>query len=364
MASDFVDKLLADGHQVSVLTSRSSYTSGEMPSYDKRINMHFAKSRRNAGRLESWLGFWLQTLILLPILRWHRCIIMTDPPFLIFAGAIAKAIHPRRKLYWWTMDLYPEALIASNIFFFGKSLINKICSWLTNASITKLNGVICLGHTQKHLLMKYENWPKHDPTFAIVIPPWDFRQIVPTTEGAKQFKNDMGWGNKKIALYAGNLGEAHSYEYILRLAKESAAQDDNSWLFSFFCRGAKVPELKEKANNLPNVIVSDYLPEDKSELLLAAADLHIISMSDGWEGIVVPSKLYSVLNTTAPVLFIGPKMADTAIEINSLEIGWSVNNEDDVYQTMDKLKNMGTRLSVPIDTKTLDHMLIFVMNEA
>jgi hypothetical protein len=38
-------------------------------------------------------------------------------------------------------------------------------------------------------------------------------------------------------------------------------------------------------------------------------------MSPGWEGIVVPSKLYGCIRTGRPVLFIGPENADTAREI-------------------------------------------------
>ncbi len=36
-------------------------------------------------------------------------------------------------------------------------------------------------------------------------------------------------------------------------------------------------------------------------------------MADGWEGIIVPSKLHGVLRTDAPVLFIGLWESDTAI---------------------------------------------------
>jgi hypothetical protein len=44
-------------------------------------------------------------------------------------------------------------------------------------------------------------------------------------------------------------------------------------------------------------------------------------MSQGWQGVVVPSKLYGVLSTGAPVLFIGPKDADTVGEIGAYAAG-------------------------------------------
>jgi hypothetical protein len=44
-------------------------------------------------------------------------------------------------------------------------------------------------------------------------------------------------------------------------------------------------------------------------------------MSPGWEGIVVPSKLYGCIRTGRPVLFIGPENADTAREIRANDWG-------------------------------------------
>jgi colanic acid biosynthesis glycosyl transferase WcaI len=360
MAADIVEKLLSCGHQVTVITSRNSYTPLDHYSADQRIKMHFTLGRSAAGRLEAWLGFWLQTFIMLPFFRWNRCIIMTDPPFMIFAGFLAKLIHPSRKLYWWTMDLYPEALTASKLNFFGKSVVTKICTWLTNISLKKLTGIICLGAAQRQRLKLYKNWPKDDSLFCIIVPPWDFRRFNNSPKHLQDFKKNMGWTNKNIALYAGNLGEAHSFEYIVKLAKRLVAEGDSSWIFAFFCRGAQVSDLKQCARDLPNVYINDYLSEEKSELLFSAVDLHLITMADGWEGIVVPSKLYGVLHTTAPVLFVGPKTADTASEISAQGIGWSVQNDEDVNQTIKTLKHLKRRQPLVPTTKNLEYMVRFI----
>jgi hypothetical protein len=49
--------------------------------------------------------------------------------------------------------------------------------------------------------------------------------------------------------------------------------------------------------------------------------VHLITMSPGWEGIVVPSKLYGCIRTGRPVLFVGPENADTAREIRANDWG-------------------------------------------
>ena len=63
------------------------------------------------------------------------------------------------------------------------------------------------------------------------------------------------------------------------------------------------------------VQVTGYASEEETPRLLASARVHLITMSPGWEGIVVPSKLYGCIRTGRPVLFIGPENADTAREV-------------------------------------------------
>ncbi|MFM8718173.1 MAG: hypothetical protein ACKOFH_01380, partial [Chthoniobacterales bacterium] len=69
------------------------------------------------------------------------------------------------------------------------------------------------------------------------------------------------------------------------------------------------------------VHVSGYASEEETPRLLASARVHLITMSPGWEGIVVPSKLYGCIRTGRPVLFIGPENADTAREIRANDWG-------------------------------------------
>jgi hypothetical protein len=69
------------------------------------------------------------------------------------------------------------------------------------------------------------------------------------------------------------------------------------------------------------VEVTGYATEQETPRLLASARVHLITMSPGWEGIVVPSKLYGCIRTGRPVLFIGPENADTAREIRAHDWG-------------------------------------------
>ena len=63
-------------------------------------------------------------------------------------------------------------------------------------------------------------------------------------------------------------------------------------------------------------------------------------MSPGWEGIVVPSKLYGMLKTGRPILFIGPDNCGTAQEITSSGAGVILAPETPsgvIVETLDRL---------------------------
>jgi hypothetical protein len=75
---------------------------------------------------------------------------------------------------------------------------------------------------------------------------------------------------------------------------------------------------------LANVTVLDYQPEELASDMLWAARIHVITMREGWQGIVVPSKLYGTLKTGAPILFIGPPDADTAAAVQEQDLGETV----------------------------------------
>jgi hypothetical protein len=88
----------------------------------------------------------------------------------------------------------------------------------------------------------------------------------------------------------------------------------------FAVRGAKERALRKDSWKMTNVRVTEYASEEETPAMLASARVHLITMSPGWGGVVVPSKLYGCVRTGRPVLFLGPEQSDTAREIR--KHGW------------------------------------------
>ena len=418
MAEDVARVLVAAGHEVTALASSGEYAGAvaqardygtaesarrvaTQPTDTGRQQLESGQGtggRRRDGALQvetvrvpkwmpralAWFWFTWQARKRIPRMDWDVCVLMTDPPLLPLLSKRAKAAgvsvtrcfsgaetegqprdrttetppnHATRRVAVWLMDLYPEALAASGRI--AKS--NPLYKWYFNKrqrALAASNLLVCLGQTQKERLETKR--PKDEKpeselhtansirlTQIAVVPPWDDRgNIALATEESL----------KNLALYAGNLGEAHCFEEVLAAAPYLPAD----WTIRFAARGAKLGALKEKAKGISHglrglntdgvraaaptglrgsahavgptalavsppseeakspgdkIEITGYASEGETPGLLASARVHLITMSPGWEGIVVPSKLYGCIRTGRPVLFIGPENADTAREV-------------------------------------------------
>ncbi len=339
MLEDVARELIKRGHKVKVLASNSSYTQEDnnLPGYEG-IDVTRVWTVGDKSRLLNWVLFWIQAMVLIPILRWDRCLILTDPPFMLVSTGLAKLLYPKRKIYWWTMDLYPEALVADNILAQGSCMV-RFLGWLNELGLAFADGVIPLGPCQEKRLGKYSRWSR-SPTFSQIVPPWDARPLKEIERGSNRVLSEFGWHDKTVVLYAGNIGHAHTFKDIIEAARIFYDQGDHSFVFAFFCRGARRRSLEYESKDLPNILVHEYVPDEKTADLLQAADVHLITLENGWQGIVVPSKLYGVIKTGAPILFIGPQDADTAEEIRRLDLGIILPNGCGGSLVAENLRNM------------------------
>ena len=113
----------------------------------------------------------------------------------------------------------------------------------------------------------------------------------------------------------------------LRLAREIAPRDPRI-RFTFAGRGNRWAELQKAIGPGDNNIrVRPFMEEEKLENWLAAADIHLVSLRPGWEGVVVPSKFFGSLAAGRPVLYAGPEDSAIAAWIREFDIGLVVTEE-------------------------------------
>src|SRR5262249_21420923 len=109
--------------------------------------------------------------------------------------------------------------------------------------------------------------------------------------------------HKFVLLHAGNLGFYGAWSTLITAARELAA--DGVGLV-FVGDGAQRAQIEAEAASAQNVHFLSFFSADKVPSVLAAADVHVITVKRGLEGVVVPSKLYGILAQGKPILAVAP----------------------------------------------------------
>jgi hypothetical protein len=202
-------------------------------------------------------------------------ICMTDPPLLNFWVAMAAR---RRGIPWiyWSMDLYPEAFASSKLV----SRSNPVYGYLRRSLLrSPPAGLIALGPNQASFINS--DYTRDIPT--VVLPCGVSRSdvSVSTPEWAK--------GDDRIILgYAGNLGEAHSCQFV-RAAINSIDPSRHRFILAVY--GSRAAQIIEFARGREGVVIVDSVPRDQ----LSFIDVHLATLLPEWNHVCVPSKAVSAV---------------------------------------------------------------------
>src|SRR4030095_8318502 len=101
-------------------------------------------------------------------------------------------------------------------------------------------------------------------------------------------------------------------------AKKLSERDDIS--FCFVGGGSEFKKVEEfaRTNQLENIRGLPYQPQSELSGVLSAADLHVVVMGEGYQGIVHPCKIYNILTVGLPFLYVGPTESHVGEIINRL----------------------------------------------
>lgn len=112
-----------------------------------------------------------------------------------------------------------------------------------------------------------------------------------------------------VLLHAGNLGFYGAWQTLVEAARR--LKQDGIGLV-FVGEGAQRAEIEASAGGCANIRFLPFRPAQDVPYVLAAADVHIITVRDGLQGVVVPSKLYPILAAGKPILAVVPEETDVA----------------------------------------------------
>jgi glycosyltransferase involved in cell wall biosynthesis len=157
-----------------------------------------------------------------------------------------------------------------------------------------------------------------------VIPNWSSVGAVSAAE-VQAMRKRLGWNGKFIALYSGNIGLAHDFETLVGAAK---LLEGGGVQMVFAGEGPRLEQVRRETEGLAHVAF--LLPQAKEDLsaFLAAADVHLVSVRAGLEGLVVPSKAYGILAAGRPLFYVGAVNSEVAGVIAESGCGVVIPNGD------------------------------------
>ncbi len=258
----------------------------------------------------------------IPWALFARCdaiVAMTDPPFQGIVGAFVAML--KRKPYVYNIrDLYPDMAIGGSIVEPG--LFVRIWEKLHRWALRRATRVIVLGEDMRARIVA----KGVDSSRVVIVR--DGAEILPPStplpapdpEVVRAIRGNFSF----VLVHAGNLGFYGAWNTLVtagrRLASEGAG-------LVFVGDGAQRAQIQAAAAGAGNIRFLDFFPAKKIPSVLAAADVHVITVKRGLEGVVVPSKMYGILAAGKPIVAVAPRETD-AVSIG-VSRGFAVSADPD-----------------------------------
>lgn len=240
----------------------------------------------------------------------ERCdviVSMTDPPFEGISAAFL-ALLKRKPLVYYVADLYPDMALGGDVV--APGLLAHLWEKLHRWALRRAARVIVLGDDMRVRVASKGISPEKIEVVrtGAAIPP---RGSAPAVDQAidPAVVQTIRKNARFVAVHAGNLGFYGAWQTLLGAAKQL---EGTGIELIFIGDGAQRAALEGSAAELTSVRFLPFFPVDKIPSVLAAGDVHIITVKRGLEGVVVPSKLYGILAAGKPVLAVAPPETDVA----------------------------------------------------
>ena len=306
--TEMAEWLQGRGHQVRVVTAPPYYPAWDMSagyrgwSYSReslrgvevfRCPLWVPATPNGFRRLLHLLSFAVSSLpIMLRQIFWRPDVVFVIEPTLFCAPcALATARLANTKAWLHIQDFEVEAFFGLGFGSGGivKKCVNAVEGWLMRrfdrvSSISRqmVARLSAFGITEGRISI-FPNWVDTD-------------RIRPGVRG-RAFREEWGLGpDRKIALYAGSMGNKQGLEMVLETAR--ALQNGGpDILFLLVGEGPAKEGLVKRANKLGlrNVLFKPLQPPEDLPALLALAEVHLVVQKTGGAEAFMPSKLTGIL---------------------------------------------------------------------
>ncbi len=300
-------------HRVTVLAGRPSYDPSERHPYYlwrrelrgnltvERVGSTTYPRFRMWRRVSNYLSYLALAVPRALAIRADMILAMTDPPVEGIAGAIVAKLTGRPFVYN-IQDLYPDMALGGAIV--PPSPWVEIWESLHQRALRRAALVIVLGEDMRDRIIA----KGVDPGRVVIVRAGAaLPERIPAADDP--VAQEIRCGFPFVVLHAGNLGFYGAWDTLVRAAR---LLEHDGVGFVFVGDGAVKPQIEASAAGCPAVRFLPFRPPQEIPCVLAAGDIHVVTVRRGLEGVVVPSKLYPILAAGRPVLAVAPEESDVS----------------------------------------------------
>lgn len=276
-----------------------------------QVHLHLAPAYRRgalARRAFSWVHYLLRAFFWI----WRfppetPLLLFSNPPVLCWLGWLARLLRGQ-KYAVMVHDIYPDVLVRLQ----GmpeRHLLIRAWRWLNRRAYNRAQVVMTLGECMAENLARQFD-PARTPAGRVeVVYPWvDTERIRPMPKEENWFAQKYGQVGKLTVMYSGNMGLGHDIETMVEAAR--LLRYEPGIHFMFVGAGPKWQYVQKKIQefHLENVTLLPWQEEPVLPYSLSAADITLISIETGIEGIMIPSKaIYAMASGSAVFLLSSEK---------------------------------------------------------
>ena len=224
--------------------------------------------------------------------RLDGVIAMSPPLTLGLTGRLITAVRGGRLMFN-IQDVFPDAAITTGAI--RHPLIISLASRLEKWSYRASDSVVVLSDDLADNVRAKVSKSRRDR--VRVIPNFVDTEVITPCSRNTAYRTELGIGDQVVVMYAGNVGYSQSLDMVVEVARAMP-----SVVFVINGDGSARKSLESSARGLANVKFADYQPIERLSEVLATGDIHLVPLRSGLARVSVPSKTYSIMASSRPVI--------------------------------------------------------------
>lgn len=342
------ESLYRRGHKVTVLAAVPHYPSGYVQKIFKGARFRYSfengvkvirvpvPSLRRANLIYRFIQFACYQLGVTWAGFFERfdIALIGAPGFMVGLPFAALVTLRRKPAVMSIYDVYPDVGVRLGIF--RNRIVIAAVAGLERFCLSQAKLIHIISNSFKSQLNRLG---VPDPKMTLVHLWVDTKLIRPLPRD-NDFAHEHGLANPFVVLYAGNIGLSQGLEHVLQAVEQLAAHKDMLFLFVGDGAGLEKLVMHARQRDMQNVKFLPFQPRNRLAEVLASADISLVSLQRGIGRESLPSKTFSILASSRPVIASVDENSETWNLITMADAGLCVSPESppDLVRAILKLK--------------------------